>query len=153
MLRGFALLGILVMNIQSFSMPDSASLNPFAYGDLTGANLVVWIVSYLFTDEKMYGIFSMLFGAGVVLMTTRVEQRGGSPAGLHYRRMGWLMLFGLLHGVLLWTGDILWTYGVCGLVVYLFRKRSIKIGNLKVDVTNTHAAVDWVAPRDRKPSW
>src|SRR5215510_450347 len=77
-LRGFALLGILVMNIQSFSMPDAAYLNPTAYGDLGGANRWVWILSHLLTDEKMYGIFSILFGAGIVLMTTRVERRGGS---------------------------------------------------------------------------
>jgi uncharacterized protein len=123
-LRGFALLGILVMNIQSFSMPDVAYLNPSAYGDLTGANLAVWIAGNLLTDEKMYGIFSMLFGAGILLMTGRVEARGRKPAGLHYRRMAWLMLFGLLHGFLLWPGDILWTYGVAGLIAYLFRKRT-----------------------------
>jgi uncharacterized protein len=123
-LRGAALLGILVMNIQSFSMPDAAYLNPSAYGDLRGANLLVWVLGHLFTDEKMYGIFSMLFGAGILLMTSRLEQGGRSPARVHYRRMGWLMLFGLLHGFLLWPGDILWTYGVAGLVVYLFRKRS-----------------------------
>jgi uncharacterized protein len=123
-LRGAALLGILVMNIQSFSMPDAAYLNPSAYGDLTGANRLVWIVSHLLTDEKMYGIFSMLFGAGILLMTGRVEQRGRSAAALHYRRMGWLMFFGLLHGFLLWPGDILWTYGAAGMIVYPFRKRS-----------------------------
>ena len=125
-LRGFALLGILAMNIQSFSMPDAAYLNPSAYGDLTGANRCVWILSHLFTDEKMFGIFSMLFGAGILLMTSRVEQRGQRAAPLHYRRMAWLMLFGLLHGHLLWPGDILWFYGVAGLIVYLFRKRSAR---------------------------
>jgi uncharacterized protein len=123
-LRGFALLGILVMNIQSFSMPDAAYLNPAAYGDLTGINRWVWIVSHLLTDQKMMGIFSMLFGAGILLMSSRVEQRGGRPGPIHYRRMAWLALFGLLHGHLLWPGDILWFYGVSGLVVYLFRKRS-----------------------------
>jgi len=125
-LRGVALLGILVMNIQSFAMPDAAYLNPSAYGDLTGANLWVWIAGRLLSDEKMYGIFSMLFGAGILLMTGRAEARGASPARLHYRRMGWLMLFGLLHGHLLWSGDILWFYGVAGLVVYLFRTWSPK---------------------------
>jgi uncharacterized protein len=125
-LRGFALLGILVMNIQSFSMPDAAYLNPAAYGDLTGINRWVWIVSHLLTDQKMMGIFSMLFGAGILLMSSRVEQRGGRPGPIHYRRMAWLALFGLLHGHLLWPGDILWFYGVSGLVVYPFRKRSPK---------------------------
>ena len=57
-MRGFALLGILVMNIQSFSMPDAAYLNPSAYGDLTGPNLWVWLAGHLLADEKMYGLFS-----------------------------------------------------------------------------------------------
>ena len=123
-LRGFALLGILVMNIQSFSMPDAAYLNPSAYGDLTGANRLVWIIGHLLTDEKMFGIFSMLFGAGILLMTGRIERRGGRPGAVHYRRMAWLTLFGLLHGHLLWSGDILWFYGLGGMVAYLFRNRS-----------------------------
>jgi uncharacterized protein len=123
-LRGFALLGILVMNIQSFSMPDAAYLNPSAYGDLTGGNRLVWIIGHLLTDEKMFGIFSMLFGAGILLMTGRIERRGGRPGAVHYRRMAWLTLFGLLHGHLLWSGDILWFYGLGGMVAYLFRNRS-----------------------------
>lgn len=122
-LRGFALLGILVMNIQSFSMPDAAYLNPSAYGSLEGANRWVWMAGHLLTDEKMYGIFSMLFGAGILLMSNRLERRGMKAGPIHCRRMGWLMLFGLLHGHLLWPGDILWIYGVSGLVAYLFRNR------------------------------
>ena len=106
-LRGFALLGILVMNIQMFSMIDAAYDNPTAYGDLRGANWGVWLAGHLLTDQKMYGLFSMLFGAGILLMTSRAEARGGS-LGLHYRRMAWLILFGLLHAHLLWAGDILY---------------------------------------------
>jgi uncharacterized protein len=123
-LRGFALLGILVMNIQSFSMISAAYLNPTAYGDLTGANLWVWILSHVLADQKMYGLFSILFGAGILLMTGRAEARHGKSAGLHYRRMAWLLLFGLLHAHLLWYGDILYTYALCGMFVYLFRRRS-----------------------------
>jgi uncharacterized protein len=125
MMRGFALLGILVMNIQSFSMISAAYDNPTSYGDLNGANWWVWLLCHLFADQKMYGIFSMLFGAGILLMTSRAEARGSS-LGLHYRRMMWLVLFGLLHAHLLWPGDILYTYGMCGLLVYLFRRRSVR---------------------------
>lgn len=121
-LRGVALLGILVMNIQSFSMIGSAYVNPTAYGDLTGINLWVWAGCHLLADQKFMTIFSMLFGAGVVVFTSRVEARGKSAAGLHYRRMAWLILFGLLHAHLFWYGDILYTYGMCGLAAYLFRK-------------------------------
>src|ERR1700721_4386393 len=67
-------------------------------------------------------IFSMLFGAGILLMTCRIEATGKPSALLHYRRMGWLILFGLAHAYLLWSGDILVTYGMCGLLVYLCRK-------------------------------
>jgi uncharacterized protein len=121
-LRGFAVLGILVMNIQTFSMIDAAYFNPTAYGDLSGPNLWVWLLSHLLTDQKFMSIFSMLFGAGICLMAERAEATGRSAAGLHYRRMFWLILFGLLHAHLLWYGDILYLYGMCGLVVYLFRK-------------------------------
>jgi len=123
-LRGFALLGILVMNIQSFSMVGAAYDNPTAYGDLTGANFLVWLLSYLLTDQKFVSIFSMLFGAGIVLMWQKAEASGANAMHLHYRRVCWMILFGLLHAHLLWDGDILYTYGVCGLFVYVFRNKS-----------------------------
>ena len=121
-LRGFAVLGILVMNIQSFSMINSAYLNPTSFGDLSGLNFWVWWLSHVLVEEKFMAIFSMLFGAGVYLMTSRREAGGQSPTALHYRRMGVLLLIGLLHAYLLWYGDILYHYAVCGLLVYLFRR-------------------------------
>jgi uncharacterized protein len=130
-LRGVAILGILLMNIQSFSMPSDAYLNPTAYGDLTGANRVVWIATHLIADQKFISIFSMLFGAGIVLMA---ERAGSRATVLHYRRMGVLIMFGLLHAHLLWSGDILFSYGVVGLFVYLARRwsprRLIIVGTL-----------------------
>ena len=122
-LRGFALLGILVMNVQSFAMPQAAYFNPTAYGDLEGANLYVWLAGRMLADQKFMTIFSMLFGAGIVLMAGRAEARGGAGR-VHYRRMGWLLIIGLLHAHLLWFGDILFTYAVCGMVVYPLRHLS-----------------------------
>ena len=122
-LRGFAVLGILVMNIQSFSMIGAAYLNPTAYGDLTGANHAAWLLSHVLADRKFITIFSMLFGAGIVLMSSRREALGAGGAGVHYRRMGLLLLVGLLHGHLLWYGDILHAYALCGLAVFLFRRK------------------------------
>jgi uncharacterized protein len=121
-LRGFAVLGILAMNIQAFSMISATYFNPTAFGDLTGANGWVWRLTHILVDMKFMAIFSMLFGAGIVLMTEKAESGGRSPTVAHYRRMAWLILFGLLHAHLLWYGDILYWYGMCGLVVYLFRK-------------------------------
>ncbi len=123
-LRGFAILGILVMNIQSFSMIEAAYLNPTAYGDLTGLNRWVWILSHLLAEQKFMTLFSLLFGAGIVLFTGRIEARGLPSLGLFYRRTGWLLVFGLLHAYLLWHGDILVTYALCGLAVVFCRKWS-----------------------------
>ncbi len=123
-LRGFALLGILIMNIQSFSMIMAGYLNPAAFGDLSGVNRWVWTLSNIVANEKFISIFSMLFGAGIVLMTGRVEARGINPRELHVRRSVWLIVIGLLHAYLLWYGDILFTYGVCALIVFAGRKAS-----------------------------
>lgn len=121
-LRGVAVLGILVMNIQSFSMPSAAYINPTAFGDLTGLNKWVWILSHLLASQKFMSIFSMLFGAGVLIFTENAMAKGRNCAALHYRRMAWLMVFGLLHGYLLWYGDILFTYSLCGMLLFVFRK-------------------------------
>jgi uncharacterized protein len=123
-LRGFALLGILIINIQSFSMPWAAYFNPTAYGDLTGSNPWVWVLSHILADQKFMTIFSLLFGAGIVLLTTRLEARGQSAWKIHYRRNFWLLLFGLAHAYLIWSGDILALYGLCALVVFWLRRLS-----------------------------
>ncbi len=121
-LRGFALLGILAMNVQSFSMPGAAYFFPTAYGDLSGANYGVWWLAEVFARRKFMAIFSMLFGAGIVLMHQRAEAAGRGWAGLHYRRIFWLWIVGLIHAYLFWDGDILVSYAVCGVVMFLFRK-------------------------------
>ena len=121
-LRGVALLGILVMNIQAFAMPQASYFNPTAYGDLTGVNLYVWMAGRMLADQKFMTIFSMLFGAGIVLMAGRAETRGAARQA-HYRRMGWLLVIGLLHAHLLWSGDILFLYAVCGMLVYPLRRQ------------------------------
>ena len=121
-LRGVAVLGILVMNIQCFAMIMAAYINPTTYGSLEGVNGWVWYLGHLFADMKFMTIFSMLFGAGVIVMTSRREAAGQGSAGVHYRRMAWLLVFGLVHAHLLWYGDILYHYAMCGFVLYLFRK-------------------------------
>lgn len=134
-LRGFAVLGILVINIQSFAMPFAAYFNPTAYGNLDGANYWTWFFSHVLADQKFMTIFSLLFGAGLLLLTSRVEARGGSPARVHYSRMAWLLVFGLLHAYLLWYGDILVLYAFCGLLIYpcrTLRPRTLLILGLLV---------------------
>lgn len=122
-LRGVAVLGILLMNIQSFAMPSDAYMNPTAWGDLHGLNGAVWLACHVLADQKCMSILSMLFGAGILLIAERSPDRA---TRVHYRRMAVLIVFGLLHAYVLWSGDILYTYGVCGLVVYLARRWSAR---------------------------
>jgi uncharacterized protein len=137
-LRGVAVLGIFVMNIQTFAMYGHTYFNPAFHGMWDGAGYAIWYASHVLADQKFMTIFSLLFGAGIVLFTSRKERAGQSARKYHYRRMGWLIVFGLLHSYLLWEGDILFLYGVCGLWVYLFRKvrptRLIIIGFLVLGV-------------------
>lgn len=120
-LRGFALLGILIINIRVFSMPEVVLFNPTAYGDFTGANFWAWFLGHVFARQKFITLFTVLFGAGVILFTRSDRKRGQSSIVLYYRRCLWLIIFGLAHAYLLWYGDILVAYGICGLAVVLLR--------------------------------
>ncbi|MFQ5632630.1 MAG: DUF418 domain-containing protein [bacterium] len=119
-LRGFAIAGILIVNIQAFSMIEATYFNPTAYGDLTGLNKAVWLFTHVFADLKFMTIFSILFGAGIVLFSDRMETKKLKPAAFHYRRTIGLLILGLLHAYLLWYGDILVWYSLCALLVFLF---------------------------------
>jgi uncharacterized protein len=121
-LRGFAVMGILAMNIAAFDMPFMAYLSPAIYGGDTGVNLVSWFVSYIIFDGKMRGLFSLLFGASMLLVAERAELKGESANRVHYARMFWLALFGLAHFFFIWFGDILFLYASVGCVAFLFRK-------------------------------
>jgi uncharacterized protein len=125
-LRGFAVLGILIMNIQNFSMIGAAYLNPMAYGNMEGMNKWVWMLSHILADNKFMTIFSILFGAGIILFTERLKAKDIHSLAIHYRRMLWLLLFGMAHAYLLWSGDILVAYAISGLWVVLFRKAKPK---------------------------
>ncbi len=120
-LRGFALLGILVMNIQSFAMVEAAYFDPSQYGDLTGINWWVWAISHGVADMKFMALFSMLFGAGIVLVTQSRAAKGLPTFGHHHSRNFWLLIFGLIHAYLIWYGDILVTYAIAGFAFYWLR--------------------------------
>jgi len=132
-LRGIAVLGILAMNIIAFALPSVSYMTPMddaanAYaGGFTGWNKAVWFVQYMVFDQKLMTIFSMLFGAGLVLMDGRAVAADPSRRGfaaIYYRRLAWLLLFGLIHAYLFWFGDILTAYALCGLLLYPLRKLS-----------------------------
>ena len=121
-LRGVALLGILLMNIWAFALPDIAFTDPPAAGGASPINMGVWAFSHLLCEQKMMSLFSMLFGAGLIVMVQRSDARGTSLTSIYYRRICWLLVFGLLHAFLLWNGDILVPYALCGFVLYPFRR-------------------------------
>jgi len=128
-LRGIAVFGILLMNISAFGLVWQAYGNPFAAGGSDGINLILFQVMNVGFEGTMRGIFSMLFGAGIVLMTERMENAGAglTTAEIHFRRMSWLLLFGVIHwALLLWTGEILFAYSLCGFFLFAFRKLAAK---------------------------
>lgn len=120
-IRGVAVLGILLMNIHAFAMPQAAYLNPTAFGDFSGINRLVWGLSHLMVEGKFIALFALLFGAGIWLFCQQAEARYGQSLSLHLRRMCWLLLLGLLHAYLIWQGDVLAYYAICGVGVYFFR--------------------------------
>jgi len=120
MLRGFALLGILLMNIPGFSMPDY-SFEAFK-NDPSSLNFWVFQIIGVLFEGKMRAMFGIVFGAGVLLFISNKGTKGVSVHALFYRRMFWLLLFGLIHShLILWIGEILYLYAVCGMILYLFR--------------------------------
>jgi len=125
-LRGVAVMGILAMNAVAFAMPAPAYYNPAAYGGTDGIDLVAWTISFVFVDGKMRGLFSLLFGASLLLVTDAAEAQGRSPAATHYARVLWLGIFGALHYYLIWWGDILLHYALVALVAYFFRRASLQ---------------------------
>lgn len=123
--RGVAVLGILLMNIVGMGLPSFAYINPTYAGGATGADFWTWAVNNVLTDGKMRALFTMLFGASTVLIAERAEVGSGlGPAATHYRRMGWMLLFGLAHAFFFWFGDVLVVYALAGLLLFPFRKLS-----------------------------
>jgi uncharacterized protein len=123
-MRGFAVMGILAMNIIGFAMPEWAYVSPAAYGTGTLADQIAWAFSFIFIDGKMRGLFSLLFGASMMLIIDRTVTKGESAAQVHYRRMAWLAMFGLAHYFFIWAGDILFLYAIIGMIAFRFRNWS-----------------------------
>ena len=122
--RGVAVMGILVMNIAAFAMPFPAYANPAAYGGDSGLDLASWAFNFLILDGKMRGLFSILFGASTLLVIERATASGRGGAKAHYARMLVLLGFGLIHFYFIWFGDVLALYALSGMLLYFFRNRS-----------------------------
>lgn len=125
-LRGFALLGILAMNIMAFSGPFAGYADPTIWPTpYAGGNRYAYWLTHTLFDLKMMSLFSMLFGAGVVVWGAKAKTPGeiARVRWLWLRRMGWLFVIGMAHAWLLWEGDILVAYALCGAMVVWWVRR------------------------------
>ena len=156
--RGVALMGILLMNIAAFAGPFELYVNPLVVGNHRSYNLIAWTIRWVFFEGKMRAAFSMLFGAGVILLTERAERRGSKDvADIFSRRNMWLVLFGVLHFYLVWFGDILYYYGVTALL-FLYPCRRVRFRNLLIAGavvlligvgSDTYFAIDGIRDRNQ----
>jgi uncharacterized protein len=118
-IRGCALFGILIMNIVGMGLGPAYD-NPTVMGGDTGLNLWTWFVVNVKFEGTQRALFSILFGAGVILFTSRPDSTDA-----YFRRNLWLIAFGLFNAwVLLWGGDILYFYGLTALFLFSFRNLS-----------------------------
>ena len=120
-LRGVAVMGILLINIPMFALIDAAMFNPLAQGGDRPVDIFAWAVNFVLAEGKMRNLFSLLFGASLLLVVQRADAAGESGARVHYTRMAWLAVFGAVHLYLIWFGDILLHYAIIGSIAYLFR--------------------------------
>jgi len=124
-LRGMALFGILAANMRAFFAPLDAYMT---IGVLfhSRADVLAQFFVDAFIQGKFISIFSFLFGMGFAIQMSRAEARGARFLGFYPRRLLALALFGIVHGILIWSGDVLLTYALSGAILLLFRKRQQK---------------------------
>ncbi len=121
-LRGLAVAGILIGNMQWFS--GYGMMPPALAADTPARDQIAHFLVHFFVEGKFYSIFSFLFGFGFAVQIARADDRGDTKATLFKRRLFWLLVIGYLHGFLLWAGDILSVYALMGFILLLFRKKS-----------------------------
>ena len=121
-IRGVSVCGILLMNITGMGLYKAYD-DPTNNGGATGWDLNVWWINSMFFEGTMRGMFSMLFGAGILLFTNRsVQNNSSTTTDLFFRRLMWMVLFGIIHCyALLWEGEILYCYGIVGMFAFSFR--------------------------------
>lgn len=115
---------MLAVHMQLFAFPSLARWNPTAYGDLTGLNWWVWLVTFVLADGKFIAIFAMLLGVSIVLVATEGNNRAIPAWRIHMRRMVVLLALGLLHAYFVWYGDMLVPLALSGALVFFARRLS-----------------------------
>jgi len=159
MIRGFALLGILLMNIPGFGINWDV-WHKILKGPHNTADYYTLAVVSTFFEGTMRGLFSMLFGAGMILFTLNKKETPSGPTvtEYYYRRLLWLVVFGIFNAyVLLWFGDILFYYGLCGMLLYVFRNTNPKwllvLGFICMGVTMLKVQLNWSEVTDKRKAY
>lgn len=119
-LRGVAVMAILLANMPGFALPDPAYSNPAAWGGGRPIDIAAWVLIETFINGRMRGLFSLLFGASMLLILQRADDAGENGAALHLRRMAVLFILGMIHLSFIWTGDILAHYALVGVIALGF---------------------------------
>lgn len=155
LIRGIAVLGILLANITAFAHPDLAYWWPGALpGGGNAADGWVWLAQFVAIDGKLRGLFTLLFGAGLLLFDRNQRERHGASEAqatmLQARRLAWLALFGLLHFAFLFEGDILFSYAVGGLAALfalrLSTERLVGVAIVWLVVSGLLQLLPWIGP-------
>jgi len=122
-LRGFALFGILLVNMAMFSAPFYLAMSSEKWFSAPVDRAVELLILAL-GQGKFYSLFAMLFGVGLAIQLRRAEIKGVRPHGFLARRMAWLLVIGVVHALLIWFGDILAMYAVVGFAMlpFLYRR-------------------------------
>jgi uncharacterized protein len=108
------------MNVLAFALPGPAYYNPVAYGGVSPVDDWVWLVSFVFIEDKFRTLFALLFGAGCLILIERAQTKGSAaPWRAHYARMIVLLVIGLAHATLLASNDVLRAYALAGLALPL----------------------------------
>ena len=123
LIRGVAVLGIVAVNVASFAAPSSAAYAPGPPGlTASAANHAAYLITLVLFEGKMRALFSVLFGAGLLLFIDRADAAGRHGEWLQVRRLCWLALIGYAHFALLWDGDILFLYAAMGFAAFTARR-------------------------------
>ena len=142
-LRGMAVIGIVGMNVHAFALPGPAYYNPLSYGGVSAPDYWVWLVSFVFIEDKFRTLFAMLFGVGCLIL---LERGGAKPWRAHYARMAVLMLIGLVHATLLASNDVLRAYALAGLALPLLAGLSARaLVSVAIGLVVVHLALGLTA--------
>jgi len=125
-IRGVAVMGILIANLPAFALPEAAYFSPVAWGGSSPADVATWFATFVLVEGKMRGLFTFLFGASMLVVIDAARARGDGPARVHFARMATLFAIGCLHLYLFWWGDILTHYALVGALAFMATRLRVR---------------------------